>query len=96
MNLAYSVEAVADLRRLREFIALHDPMAAARVAAKLLEQIGRLGEFPHLGRVVENPAAHESLRDLVVGKYIVRYAVHGNTLVELRVWHHYEDRAGGV
>ena len=42
MRLAFSENAVADLVRLREFIAEKDPLAAARVAAELLSRIENL------------------------------------------------------
>ncbi|MBS0211979.1 MAG: type II toxin-antitoxin system RelE/ParE family toxin [Proteobacteria bacterium] len=92
MRIAYSAEAVADLVRLREFIAVHDPSAAARMAADLLERIDRLAAFPRMGRAIATEGAPDSLRDLIAGHYVVRYAVHGSLLVVLRVWHHNEDR----
>jgi toxin ParE1/3/4 len=96
VRLVYSQEAVADLIRLRAFIAAHDPEAAGRVAGELVTRIEGLCTFPEMGRAVLQAPDPESVRDFVFGKYVVRYAVHGSALVVLRIWHHYENRAGGT
>ena len=96
MRLVYSEDAVADLVRLRSFIAEKDPAAAARVAADLIARVEHLGRFPNLGRgVVQAPEA-DVVRDAVFGNYVVRYSVHVEALIVLRIWHHYEDREGGA
>lgn len=91
MRLVYSVEAVADLQRLRAFIAEKNPPAAAQVAAELLTRVESLCTFPEMGRPVELAPTPGSIRDFVFGHYIVRYALHSQSVVVLRVWHHYED-----
>lgn len=48
MRLIYSAEAVADLVRLRDFIAEQDPTAAARTAQNLIARMENLGRFPLL------------------------------------------------
>ena len=96
MRLAYSQEAVADLVRLRAFIANNDPTAAARIAADLIARIGSLCEFPEMGRIVSQAPEPESIRDFIFGKYVVRYTVHGSALVILRIWHHYESSRGSA
>jgi plasmid stabilization system protein ParE len=92
MRLVYSEDAVADLARLRVFIAEKDPAAAARVAADLVARVEHLGRFPNLGRSVVDAPEADIVRDAVFGNYVVRYSVHGDAVVVLRVWHHYEDR----
>ena len=96
MRLAYSENAVADLVRLREFIAENDPLAAARVAAELLSRIENLGLYPEMGRAVELAPSPKAIRDAVFGKYIVRYSAHTETIVILRIWHHNEDRTPSI
>ncbi len=91
---AYSREAVADLVRLRDFIAQNDPGAARRIAADLITRIERLCEFPGMGRNVPQSPEPDTIRDFVFGKYVVRYAVHGDALVVLRPWHQHETRDG--
>lgn len=92
MRLVYSQEAVADLVRLREFIAEKDPSAAARVAEELIARIENLCLFPHMGVGVEAAPQPDVVRDMVFGNYVVRYSVHTEALAILRIWHHYENR----
>ncbi len=92
MRLAYSNEAVADLSRLRAFIAEKDPLAAQRVGLELMQRLATLPQFPEMGRPVVRAPDPNSIRDAVFGKYIVRYSVHTETVVVLRIWHHYKDR----
>jgi len=96
VRLVYSQEAVADLIRLRQFIADHDPGAAARVAADLLARINNLCSFPEIGRPVALAPQPDTVRDFIFGKYVVRYTLHDHALVVLRIWHHYESRAGSI
>lgn len=96
MRLVYSQEAVADLVRLRSFIAAHDPGAASRIASDLVTRIQNLCAFPQIGRSVPQAPEPESVRDFIFGKYVVRYVVRGQSLVVLRIWHHYESRQGGT
>ncbi|MQM38296.1 hypothetical protein KBTX_02306 [wastewater metagenome] len=94
MRRVYAAEAIEDLSRLRAFIAEHDPNAAGRVAAELLERLETLPRFPRMGRPVAAAPEPETVRDMVFGRYVVRYSVHRETLVILRVWHELEGRGG--
>ena len=70
MKLVYSPEAVADLRRLHDFVAEQNPLAARRLAKSLRNGIKRLKQFPHMGRRVRQSAdvwAPEEIRDWVTG-----------------------------
>lgn len=96
MRLVYSQEAVADLVRLRAFIANNDPAAAAHIAADLLTRMDSLCSFPEMGRSVSQAPEPDAVRDFIFGKYVVRYTVHGSALVVLRIWHHYESRQGST
>ncbi len=92
MRLIYSADAVEDLIRLREFIAVENPPAANRIARELKEKIEQLRQFPKLGKSVDLSPDPENMRDLIVGRYIIRYQVLPQMLVILRVWHHREER----
>lgn len=96
MRLVYSQEAIADLIRLRAFVANNDPHAAARIAADLVARMEGLRDFPQMGRSVSQAPEADSIRDFIFGKYVVRYAVHGTALVILRVWHQYESARGSI
>lgn len=87
MKLVYTDEAIDYLKRLREFIAVHDPSAAARIAAELVGKIETLPDFPKMGTPVEMAPVPDSVRDMVFDKYVVRYSVHASVIIILRVWH---------
>jgi plasmid stabilization system protein ParE len=88
-RLQFTRSAARDLRRLRDFIAEHDPAAAARVGKRLGRTIRLLRDQPALGKEVE---ALPDVRELVAGDYVVRYTVRGEAVVILRVWHGRESR----
>jgi plasmid stabilization system protein ParE len=93
MRLVYSRQAVADLARLRAFVAEKDALAATRIAEELIARIENLCLFPRIGVEVAQAPKPAEVRDMVFGNYVVRYSVHGGALAVLRIWHHYEDRA---
>jgi toxin ParE1/3/4 len=90
MRLIFSRAAVQDLVRLREFIAKHNPEAAKRVSQRLRGAINGLVNNPQIGRPVADLPGE--IRDLIFGKYVVRYEVRTNSLYVLRIWHGKEDR----
>lgn len=91
MKLVYTDEAIKDLKRLREFIEVHNRSVAAKIAAELVVgKIELLPEFPKLGVPVELAPVPESVRDMVFGKYVVRYSVHASAIIILRIWHSLE------
>lgn len=92
MNVRYSLEAVQDLRRLREFIEEKNPAAAQIAASTILKGINQLKAFPLLGTKVSRAPNPESVRDLVIGNYLVRYLVHEKQIYVLRIWHQKENR----
>lgn len=91
MRLEYSREAISDLKRVRAFIAEHNPAAASRIASELKQGVQSLRSHPKLGHGVLRAPDPETIRDLVIGKYIVRYLLLQERIVVLRVWHHLEE-----
>nr|WP_257535324.1 type II toxin-antitoxin system RelE/ParE family toxin [Marinobacter adhaerens] len=85
--MVYTDEAIEDLKRLREFIEAHNPPATAKIAAELVGKIGLLPDFPNMGTPVEMAPVPDSVRDMVFGKYVVRYSLHASAIIILRVWH---------
>jgi toxin ParE1/3/4 len=73
VRIVWSRDAIRDMRALRSFIAEHDPLAAAGTAAKILEAVEMLREFPGMGRAGRKPHT----RELVVQgtPYVVPYMV---------------------
>ena len=89
-NSACLLPLTFDLTRLREFIAQHNPEAARRVAQRLNGAITRLVDMPQIGRPVSNIPGE--IRELIFGKYVVRYEVRQDDLYILRIWHGKESQ----
>ena len=89
MKLIFTYRAVADLQRLRAFIAKDNPLAARRKIDALRRSIELLVEQPQGGREIDE-ASH--MRQWVAGEYVVRYFVDDDVLTINRIWHGKEDR----
>lgn len=85
-KVAYSPAAVRDLDEILAYIARDNPAAAAGIAAKIRESIGLLGTFPLMGRLLQAPGLGGH-RALVVGDYLVFYAVEHDEVQVRRVIH---------
>ena len=92
MKIAYTPESIDDLKRLREFIEVKNPLAAQRIATSILKGINQLKTFPYLGIEVQQAPNPEMVRDLIIGNYITRYLIRSKKIDVLRVWHHKQDR----
>jgi len=94
VKLIVTRAALADLERLRTFLADKNPAAAQRAVAALEQAMESLDIFPDRGR----PSSLARARELIVpfgrSAYIVRYAhlKRANEVVILRIWHGREDR----
>ena len=89
MKLKFTATALKDLHRLKEFIAIKNPVAGTKYIDRLLKAIRQLLSQPKLGKEREDePLA----RQLIAGDYIVRYAIRGETIYVLKIWHGKEDR----
>ncbi len=91
MRITYTLEAIHDLKKLREFIEVKNPSAAQRIATAILKGIDQLKTFPYLGAEVQQAPDPEMVRDLIIGNYIARYLIRSNEINILRVWHHKEE-----
>ena len=87
MNIQYTPEAIDDLVRLREFIAVKSPYAAQRVSEGILLGIKKLKVFPKIGLPVQQSPEPEKFRDLFITNYTVRYLIGDDSIFILRVWH---------
>lgn len=87
MKIRYTPASVQDLARLREFIGMKNPAAARWVAVELLAGIDKLTIFPKMGLPVARAHDPETMRDLFVGDYTIRYLVGNGSVTILRVWH---------
>lgn len=91
-QVVYADEAINDLARLRKFVTVHNPIAASKIAADLITRITLLADFPDIGRPVIQAPNPASIRDMIFDKYVVRYSVHPDTIIVLRVWHGLENK----
>ncbi|WP_022660393.1 type II toxin-antitoxin system RelE/ParE family toxin [Paucidesulfovibrio longus] len=89
MRIRFSPESVEDLKRLHDFLALHDPEMARSTVLNLKSAIIRFAEMPHIGRPLEDI---EGVREFVFGRYVVRYLVKPEVVYILRFWHSKESR----
>ncbi|PCJ84853.1 MAG: plasmid stabilization system protein [Thiotrichaceae bacterium] len=91
MELKFTPRAAHDLKRLRTFIAKHNPTAAKRISKNLKESILLLLDNPELG--VESDEL-PGVRDYFPRSYFVRYIVKNDVVIILRVWHGKELQDG--
>lgn len=92
MRLLFTEKSLEDLARLKEFIERHDPEAAERVSEKLQRAIEKITLHPHTGRPVRLAKESEKLRELIAGRYVVRYLVSEKSVCILRIWHEREQK----
>ncbi|PCJ47882.1 MAG: plasmid stabilization protein [Gammaproteobacteria bacterium] len=91
MKQFYTPEAIDDLKRLREFIEIKNRMAAKKASINLREGISKLIAFPNIGLTVNKAPYPETIRDLYVSTYTVRYLLQNNEVFILRIWHNKEN-----
>lgn len=79
LEIVWSPLARARLREIREYVAQDKPIAAERVAIRIVAVVEALRSFPHLGRASAQPG----IRELVIGgtPYIVLYRVRGQRII---------------
>lgn len=90
MTIRWRLEAVTDLARIREHIALDRPRSAVAVTEAVLRATDRLEAFPRSGRTGVVPGT----RELVVPglPYIVVYLEDGASVDVIAVVHSARDR----
>lgn len=79
VEILWSPLARARLEEIRAYVALANPAAAERLAARVVAVVEALRHHPHLGRSGADPG----IRELVIGgtPYIVLYRVRGNRVI---------------
>ena len=93
MRLVWLPEAQADIQRLYNFLRARDPRAAERAIRAVQLGAQRLLEFPHLGRRMDDETERREISvPFGAGAYVLRYRMHEETIVVIRVWHSREER----
>jgi toxin ParE1/3/4 len=84
-QINYSDDALADLLALRQYIALHNPSAANRVAARIIQSVNRLQTHPRFGK----PGRVAGTRELIIPRfpYSIVYEEDKGDCMVLRVLH---------
>lgn len=83
-TVVWTFSALVDLEDIRRYIGRFNPLAAQRLAARLIAAGNGLVNFPDRGR----PVPGTDLREATVGyPYIIRYRVDGDRVLILRVRH---------
>jgi plasmid stabilization system protein ParE len=87
-------DALADVRRLHEFVKAQHPEAAARVAKTILDGADLLSRSPDLGHPMDDGTGlREFFISFGAGAYVIRYVNDTDfTPVIIRVWHSREQR----
>ncbi len=94
MKVVWLTAARADVRRFYDFLIVKDPRAAERAVRAIRLGADRLEENPRIGRRMDNETERRELFiPFGVGAYVLRYRIHGEALIVIRVWHSREHRA---
>jgi len=91
--LRWAPDALDDLERLYDFIAIHSADAAQNAIETILSVATTLSDFPEAGRPRASVSQFRELPVRFGAKgYVVRYRIHGDEVIIIRVWHAREDR----
>lgn len=88
MKLVYTPQAIEDIAAIKSYIelSLRNKSAAKHIAETILQSCARLKDFPRLGFSVRERYGFESEdRILLCEKYVIVYAVRGDTVAVGRV-----------
>ena len=85
MRVRWTTDAADDLERICDYIAESRPESARQVAKSVVERIGTLGTFPHLGR----PGRVHGTREIAFPPlpFLAIYEVREEQIVVLRILH---------
>ena len=82
-RVVWTSGALAELDLIRIYIAIFDPVAAERLAERLMAAAESLCDFPNRGR----PAGGGKRELPTIRPYIIRYDVRGETVFVLSIKH---------
>ncbi|PUA27894.1 MAG: plasmid stabilization protein [Cellvibrio sp. 79] len=91
MQIEWTSKALMDLARLYDFLAPLNQNAAARLIQSLTKAPNKLLSNPRIGEKLDEFLPQE-VRRILIGTYEMRYAIRGETIYLLRVWHTREER----
>ena len=93
MRVVWLPGARDDIQRLYDFLIDKDPRAAGE-AVRVIQRGSRgLEEQPRIGRRMDDDTGRrEFFIPFGAGAYVLRYRIHHETVVVIRVWHSREAR----
>jgi toxin ParE1/3/4 len=74
MRVVWSDRALERVEEIADYIAQDSPMAAARWAKSLFDEVERLGDFPEMGKPGRDIAT-PGIRELILGDFRIFYEV---------------------
>jgi addiction module RelE/StbE family toxin len=85
MRVRWTTDAAVDLERIFDYIAESRPESARRVAQSVIERVGTLETFPHLGR----PGRVQGMREVAFPPlpFVAIYEVSDQQIIVLRILH---------
>lgn len=86
MKVRLTPPARAQLIAARDYIRIHNPIAARNFRDKVDRRLRQLGSFPGIGHAVPE-APKGPFRQILVDKYRFFYRVAGGTVWIVAVWH---------
>ena len=93
MRLLWLPDALDDVERLFHFLLERDASAAERAVRAISNNADRLQDLREIGRPMDDGTGR---REVVVpfgaGAYVIRYRIHRDAAVVIRVWHSRELR----
>ena len=93
MRVVWLPEARDDIQSLYDFLIDVDPGAALRAVRAIQFGGKRLEEMPRQGRrMSDDTERREIFIPFGAGAYVLRYRLHADTVVVIRVWHSREAR----
>lgn len=85
VEIVWSALARRRLQEIRDYVAKDKPMAAARLAMRIVAVTQVLCRHPFIGRSSSEPG----VRELVISRtpYIIVYKVRASTVIITTIWH---------
>ena len=91
--ILFSSEAVSDIERVREFLYIKNPDAAARAIGAIWAALERVEHFPEIGKPIKNGSIRQIIVRFGQRGYVVRYRIQPNDVIFVtRIWHGLEAR----
>ena len=86
MRVEWSLTAITDLERIKEYIALDSEYYSLKIVEGAFDAVERLETFPSSGRTVPE-MGRKDVREIIYGSYRIIYCVEDERVVILTVIH---------